>query len=167
MVCQKRYSMQDYPKDYVNEHFCTNCGQHYNTFHRNKGRCNDYIEHGKCSHKNFCFVKKITLPCGHNICWRCREQWTKKNPFPFGKGCIECDVGFQLDSIKRATRHKSKHVNENYVDVIYAAANNLPPPDRNMLDENHSQEDSSVATSTVTVVSSDTYNSSTEINESE
>ena len=88
MVCQKRYSIQDYPKEYVNEHFCINCGQHYNKIHRNKGRCNDYIKNGECSHRHYCLVKKITLPCGHNICQRCREQWRENIHHLLGRDVV-------------------------------------------------------------------------------
>ena len=73
-------------------------------------------------------MKKITLPCGHHVCWRCRVIWKKANPAPHGRGCYQCDAPFQEDSITREPRLKCLKVNRKYVTIVVGVANNLPPP---------------------------------------
>ena len=121
-----------YPEEYRDIHFCPMCHQHYNFgMHRNRGHCNDFKINGGCNHKNFCLVKKITLKCGHHVCWRCRVDWKSANPPPNGRGCFTCNVNYQDDSITRMPRPKFLRRNKKYKEVVCGPANALPPPKEN------------------------------------
>ena len=105
------------------------CHQHYNSdMHRNRGHCNDFKINGGCKHKHFCLVKKITLQCGHHVCWRCRCDWNGANLPPNGSGCFSCDVTYQDDSMLRMPRPKCLKENKKYKEIVSGAANALPPP---------------------------------------